>query len=254
MPARVAQISDAHVGASWTPVDPLDTLRAVTAAVRALPDPVDAVLVTGDLAADGLDEQYMAIGAVLDALGLPYFVLAGNHDDRPALRRRFPLSGFGDEPIAYEVGLPGLRVLMLDTTVPGEGAGALGAERLHWLTRELDAEPGAATLVAMHHPPVLSGVRDTDRYALAADDRGAVAEIVAARPHVCGIVSGHVHRTMVTSVGGAPALTIPSTYCQFALDAEVEHLTPVPGPVGFAVHTLVDGRLISHVQTLAVTA
>jgi 3',5'-cyclic AMP phosphodiesterase CpdA len=250
----VAQISDAHVGATWTAVDPLDTLRAVTAAVAALPDAVDAVLVTGDLAADGLDEQYAAIGELLDGLPAPYFVLAGNHDDRPALRRRFPLSGFGDEPIAYEVALPGLRVLMLDTTVPGQGAGALGAGRLDWLARELDAEPDTATLLAMHHPPVLSGIRDTDRYALAADDRVAVAEIVAARPHVCGIVAGHVHRTMVTSVGGAPALTIPSTYGQFALDAEVDRLTPVPGPVGFAVHTLVDGRLISHVQTLTDTA
>ncbi len=256
MAVRLVQITDPHVGAEWAAADPLGTLAAVLGAVRALPDRVDGLLVTGDLAAAGRDAEYAALASVLAECDLPLCVLPGNHDDRAGLRRHFPVGGDGEagDAIQYVAWFGALRVLMLDTTVPGQDAGALGALRLTWIEERLRAGPEDPTLLAMHHPPVLSGIHDTDRYALAATDRAAVAEIVAAHPQVCGIIAGHVHRTMIAGVGGRPVLTAPSTYCQFPLDAEVARLTPVPEPVGFAVHTLIDGRLVSHVQTLPVTA
>ena len=77
---------------------------------------------------------------------------------------------------------------------------------------------------------------------------------MADHPHVCGVIAGHVHRAMLAAVGGRPAMTIPSTYCQLRLDFEAPRLEMVPEPIGFAVHTLVGGRLVSHLQTLPVTA
>jgi hypothetical protein len=59
---------------------------------------------------------------------------------------------------------------------------------------------------------------------------------------------------MTTVLDGRPSMTVPSTYCQLLLDFEKPALGMVPEPVGFALHALVDGHLVSHVQTLPVTA
>ena len=256
MPAAplVVQLTDPHIGADWASADPLDTLRAVVAAVRALPDRPAAAFVTGDLANDGSDEQYVRLAPVLAELGMPVHVLPGNHDDRSALRRRFDVAGDGAQPIQYAIELDGLRVLMLDTVRPGEGAGELGPDRLAWIAAELAARSERPTLLAMHHPPFRCAVPDMDRYALAAADRAAIAGLVADHPHACGVIAGHVHRTMVAGVGGRPAMTIPSTYCQLPLDFTAPGLAPVAEPLAFGLHTLVDGRLVSHVQTLDRTA
>jgi 3',5'-cyclic-AMP phosphodiesterase len=253
--APILQLTDPHIGADWQPGDPLDTLRAVLDAVRALPQRPVAALLTGDLTADGSGEQYAALAALLSAeLEMPVHAIPGNHDDRTSLRAHFEVGGAGAEPIQYAVELGGLRLLMIDTTIPGEDSGELGRERLDWIEAALAARPEASTLLAMHHPPFLSGVRDMDRLALAAADREALTLLVADHPHVCGVVAGHVHRAMLTAVGGRPAMAIPSTYCQLRLDFEAPRLEMVPEPIGFALHTLVGGRLVSHIQTLPVTA
>lgn len=251
----ILQLTDPHIGADWEPRDPLDTLRDVLAAVGALPQRPLVALLTGDLTSDGDEADYARLAGLLDGeLGLPLHVLPGNHDDRAILRRHFDVGGEGAEPIQYAVELDGLRVLMLDTTIPGEDAGALGRSRLDWIVGALGARPEIPTLLAMHHPPFLTGVRDMDRLALAAADRDAVAELVSGHSQVRGVIAGHVHRAIAAAVGGRPAMTTPSTYCQLQLDFTTPRLEMVPEPIGFALHTLVEDRLVSHVQTLPVTA
>ena len=250
----LAQLTDLHVGASWCPADPLDTLATVIDAVRALPQPPQAVIVTGDLANEATDDQYARARAALDRLGVPYYVLAGNHDDRAALRRHFALPGGGDDAIQYVIELDGLQVLMLDTLRPGEDAGELGPWRLGWVATQLAAAPDTPTLLAMHHPPFLTGMVGMDGIALPRADRDGLAELVAAHPQVCGVVAGHVHRAIAAQLAGRCALTIPSTYAQLPLDLAATDLGMIAAPLAFALHTLVDGRLVSHVQTLAATA
>jgi 3',5'-cyclic AMP phosphodiesterase CpdA len=87
---------------------------------------------------------------------VPLYVLAGNHDDRGALHRHFGVPGADGEPVQYSADLGPLRLVVLDTTRPGEDAGELDAERLGWLDRELAAAPDLPTLLAMHHPPLRS--------------------------------------------------------------------------------------------------
>jgi 3',5'-cyclic-AMP phosphodiesterase len=213
-------------------------------------------LLTGDLTAGGDPEDYARLAALLrEELAVPLHVLPGNHDERAALRDHFDVGGQGAEPIQYPIELDGLRVLMLDTTIPGgESAGDLDGERLDWIERELAARPDLPTVLAMHHPPFLTGLPGMDRYALAAEARDSIARLVAAHPHVCGTIAGHVHKTMTTIVGGRPSMTAASTYCQLQLDFEKPSLAMVPEPVGFALHQLVEGRLVSYARTLPVTA
>jgi Icc protein len=253
MTAGVLQLTDPHVGADWRPAPPLDTLRAVIAAVRALSDRPQAVLVTGDLTNDGKAEQYAQLAAALAELELPLFVLAGNHDSRPALRAAFDVPGEGDAPIQYAIELDGLRVFMLDTQRSGEAGGELGPDRLAWLAGELGSRRHTPTLVAMHHPPIITGIEAMDAIGLPDADRAGLATVLEEHPQVIGVVAGHVHRTITGSIAGRPVVTIPSTYAQLMLDLTRSDLQMVDAPLGFGLHLIVAGRLVSHVETLSST-
>src|ERR1700760_247621 len=146
-PFLLAQISDPHIGASWDGVDPIAGLREVVAAVAALPDRPDAVLLSGDLTDNGGPAEYATVRELLAPIGAPVHAIAGNHDDRAALRAAFGLPGPDADPIQWAADLGPLRLVGLDTTIPGRAGGELDAERLAWLDAELSAAPRQPTLL-----------------------------------------------------------------------------------------------------------
>jgi 3',5'-cyclic-AMP phosphodiesterase len=219
--------------------------------VQALRPHPDAVLVTGDLAENAADAEYEQVLELLAPLEAPIHVLPGNHDDRAALRRHFDVPGAGDAPVQYSADLGPLRLVVIDTTVPGEDFGALGGERLAWLDAELAAAPELPTLLAMHHPPLATGIPPLDEIGLPEEDRRSLGAVVERHPQVRRIVAGHMHRPITSELAGRAVLAVPSTYMQARLDLLMEELLTVPDPAGFALHVLSDGELISHVQTVA---
>jgi hypothetical protein len=104
------------------------------------------------------------------------------------------------------------------------------------------------TLLALHHPPVTTGVPAWDRDGLPAPDQRALAAVLERHPQVQRLVAGHLHRTIAADLAGRAVLTVPSTYVQGRLDLEAQELALVDEPAGFAVHTLSEGRLHSHLQ------
>jgi Icc protein len=244
----LVQLSDPHIGAAWGHGDPATALAAAVGSVRALELDVDAVLVSGDLTEHGADAEYERVRELLAPLGAPLHVLAGNHDDRAALRRHFGLPGSDGEPVQYAADLGPLRLVALDSTVPGEDRGELDADRLAWLDAELAAAAGTPTVVALHHPPLLTGIAGLDAFALDADSRSALAEVVERHANVRRLVAGHVHRGVTGELAGRVVLAAPSTYLQARLDLRSEQLQFAPGPAAFAVHALLDGALVSHIQ------
>lgn len=145
-----------------------------------------------------------------------------------------------------------LRLVACDSIVPGSDAGALGAARLGWLDRTLGERPDSPTLLALHHPPVLTGIRSMDAIALAREDRVALEVLLGGHPQVQAVTCGHVHTAMSTSFAGRPLLICPSTNSAVELDLRPREVpfAERAQPLGFAVHLLVDGRLVSHVQPL----
>jgi 3',5'-cyclic-AMP phosphodiesterase len=244
----VTQVSDLHFGASWPAGDPAAVLARAVDAVNRMPDKPVAVLISGDLCDVATAANYELAREGLSRLEAPFYVLPGNHDDRALMRECFGLPGEGAEPIQYAVGLDGFRVIVLDTIVPNSDAGALDRGRLGWLEAELARAPEQPTLIAMHHPPLLTAVPVWDEIALAAADREALERLVAANPQVLGCVAGHLHRTVVSDLGGKPVLAIPSTYEQAKLDFRLTDFEMSNDPPAFAVHTVVEGRLVSHIQ------
>ncbi len=254
-PFMLVQLTDTHLGGTWGFGDPAAGLAMAVEAVRLLNREPDAVLITGDLANCGNDADYEKLRELLAPLGSPIYVVAGNHDDRAALRRHFDVpggeqSGGAQAPIQYAVDLGPLRLVVLDTTRPGEDAGELGADRLGWLDAELDAVPELPTLVAMHHPPLSVGIAQWDAIGLPAGDRDALGEVIGRHPQVRRLVAGHVHRAIASDLGGRAVLAVPSTYVQAKLDLGSDEIALVDEPPGFAVHVLVGGELISHIQTV----
>lgn len=247
-PFLIVQLSDPHIGADWADADPVGGLAAAVRSVRAMRPRPDALLVTGDLADGATDAQYEEVAELLSPLGAPAYVLPGNHDDRGALRRHFGLPGADAEPICYSVDLGPLRLVVLDSMLPGEDAGAFDREQIAWLEGALAASPGQPTLIAMHHPPLLTGIPAWDEIGLADTSRRWLAEVIQRRPQVRRIVAGHVHRTIAGELAGRSVLTVPSTYVQGRLDFGSRELQLSDEPAGFAVHAVFDGEMASHIQ------
>jgi 3',5'-cyclic-AMP phosphodiesterase len=247
-PFLLVQLSDPHIGATWGGGDTVALLRAAVESVRRLPDAPDAVLMSGDLAENAADGEYELVRELLAQVGAPVYVLPGNHDDRDTLRRHFDLPGALGMPVQYAVDLGPLRLVVVDSTRPGEDRGELDPGRLRWLDAELAGAPDRPTLIALHHPPVSTGVAAWDEIGLPAADRRALGDVLQRHPQVRRIVAGHVHRTMTAELVGRVVLAVPSTYVQTRLSFSSDEIETVAEPPGFAVHALLDGELASHVQ------
>ncbi len=153
--------------------------------------------------------------------------------------------------VTFTAGCGELRIVGLDSTIPGAIGGALGEDQLAWLERTLAAEPARPTLLALHHPPVMTGIRAMDSIALDAGDGDRLEELLAGHAQVRAVACGHVHTAMATVFAGRPLLICPATSSAVRLDLRPDDAIPFAtsaGPAGFAVHALVDGRLVSHVQ------
>ena len=253
----LAQISDLHIKPpgrlAYGKVDTAALLRAAVASLQRQEPRPDALLATGDLVDGGHAEEYALLQDILAPLGLPCFVVAGNHDEHFSLREAFQGPGFeyldqAGEFLQYAVDLGELRLLVLDTVVPGEGRGQLCGARLRWLDERL-TEDRRPTLVAMHHPPFHTGIDHMDDMGL--EGAGAFEAVIARHPHVERILCGHLHRSIQCRVGGTVASVCPSTAHQLALDLRPDARGAfVMEPPGYQLHLWAQGRLVSHTCTV----
>jgi Icc protein len=262
----VAQITDMHILAagqlfhspnratppgadpSWSRIDTAAHLARAVAALNALKPRPDVTLITGDLVEHGNADEYANLSALLAPLAMPYFLIPGNHDSRDGLREAF--AGHGYLPAAgflqYVVEDRPLRIVALDTHIPGADGGELCAERLRWLDDTLAAQPAKPTLVMMHHPPFASGIEHMDRSGLS--DPAAFAAVIARHPQVERILCGHLHRTIDRRFAGTVAGTCPATAHQLVLDLNPG--TPAEfifEPPGYQLHLWREGEgLVTH--------
>ena len=213
------------------------------------------MLLTGDLVAEGLPEEYARLREMLAPLPMPVHPIPGNHDSREALREAFadhPLvaATAADAFVHYVVELDGLRVAMCDTKVDGSQGGAMDGPRLTWLDSVLSGAGGTPTIVALHHPPFETGIAAMD--AIGLDGAADLAALLARHPPVSLVVCAHVHRTVMATCGGHPVFLCPSTSLAITLDLRPgAQGTLIREPPAFALHVVRDGgEIVTHVQPL----
>ena len=251
-PTLLLQLSDLHLCEQQGEAD-VRLARAVAAARELQPRAV-ALLLSGDIADEPTAAVYERAQRTIAPLRLPIHAIPGNHDDRDLLAMTFAgresASGAPVHVLAY---VGALRLVGCDTTVPGSAAGALGATQMQWLAQALSNEPARPTLLALHHPPFATGVRGMDAIGLDTADARRLETLLEANPQVLAVTCGHVHRTATSQIAGRPVTICPSTNSTLRLDLRAEDGLPLrfdEQPVGFAVHVLSEGRLVSHVQAL----
>jgi Icc protein len=264
----VAQITDLHIVApgklfhsprraipaadpGWSHIDTAQCLARAVATLNGLAPLPDVAVITGDLTEHGAAEEYANLRGLLAKLRMPVYLIPGNHDSRDGLRTAFAADGYFPETgfLHYAVEDYPLRIVALDTHIPGDGGGELCAERLAWLDATLAARPGQPTLILMHHPPFATAIEHMDRAGLR--DPAAFAAVVARHPQVERILCGHLHRTIHTRFAGTIAGTAPSAAHQLQLDIN-------PGgpaqfnfePPGYQLHLWRDGYLITHTAVI----
>jgi 3',5'-cyclic AMP phosphodiesterase CpdA len=251
----IAQITDLHAGRRVEmPGGALDTFESLERAVahlNALRPAPDVVLATGDLSHDTGPGDYARLKAALAPLAMPLYVIPGNHDDPANLLAAFASDGYlpaAGRFLHYVVEGHPLRLVALDTTLPGEEAGALCAERLAWLKARLEEAPGQPTLVFMHHPPFETGIPFFDR--IGCRGGAAMGAIVARHPQVEAVLCGHVHRAIALRWHGTVVQVTPSTGYQYPLELrEAEPIGPVLEPPACRICVWTPGvGLVSHLS------
>lgn len=253
----LAQVSDMHIKAggklSYRVVDTEAALARCVAHILKLPQVPDAILFTGDLTDFGRADEYANLARLLEPLAMPYFLMAGNHDDAEVMRAAFPSHAYLKQragKLDYAIdGFP-VRILALDSTVPRESGGALSTAQLEWLDGVLGRVPKRPTIVALHHPPFWTGIGHMDDIGFA--NPGALEAVIARHPQVERVISGHLHRTIVRRFGGTVASTSPSPAHQVALDlADDADSRFVMEPPGFQLHLWREGAgLVSHTAAI----
>jgi Icc protein len=220
----IAQITDLHVRPRGLPANRvvetnMMTERAIDAVIALRPRP-DVVLITGDLTDCGLVEEYEQLKRMLRRLDLPFFVIPGNHDRRENLRRVLAdYRGVTEDPefVQFVVDDYPVRLIGLDTLVPGKGEGALCTRRLAFLERALAHEREKPTVIFMHHPPFDCGIQHMDRIRLL-EGSERFAEIVRPCRNVERILCGHHHRAIEARFAGTIASISPSVAHQVVFD------------------------------------
>ena len=220
----VVHLSDTHFladrQAQFGRVDTDRALRRALARLQAEIDRADLVVITGDVADLGEPDAYDRVARLVEpavaGLDAELLWVMGNHDERTAFSARL-LGAETAESLDRVLMIGGLRVIALDSTVPGYHHGELTDAQLGWLSDVL-AEPAPdGTLLALHHPPLPTRVKLMGLVELRAAHR--LAEVIT-DTDVRAILAGHLHYSTFGTFAGVP-VSVAAASC-YTID-------PLPG-------------------------
>ncbi|MFD5971603.1 metallophosphoesterase [Streptomyces bacillaris] len=242
----LAQISDLHLDGSERA-----TRRATRTMeyLRALPRPVDALLVTGDIADHGTEAEYEEAARIL-AAPFPVLPCPGNHDARPAYRKALLGEAPAEGPVNRVHRIAGTAILMCDSTIPGRDEGRLDTETLAWIDATLTALPeGVPALIAFHQPPVELHHPLPDACRL--EEPEHLAALLAAHPRAVAVLTGHAHTAAASTFAGRPLIVGPAVTWTLRMPWEGDRPADRDQPPGLAFHVLgEDRRLTTHFRTV----
>lgn len=250
----IAHLSDPHLLAGRLQYGAVDTeagLRLALDRLAAVDPPPQALVFTGDLADKAEPAAYARLREIVEpaaaAMGAEVVWVMGNHDERAD----YALGLFGSDdggPQDRVHVIDGLRIISLDSSVPGYHHGELTDEQLAWLAGVLATPAEHGTLLALHHPPLpLPMLRAAELIELLDQDRLAA---VLEGSDVRGILAGHLHFSTYSIFAGIP-VSVASASCYTSDPAPVDRfVSGVDGGQAFTmVHAYAD-RLVHTIVPL----
>jgi len=255
----VAHLSDPHLLAGGAlQYGHVDTEARLTAALERLgrlePAP-QALVFTGDLADKAEPKAYLRLRELVEstaeAIGAQVIWVMGNHDERAAYSRHL-FDVESEEPQDRVHDVAGLRIVSLDSTVPGWHHGELRPAQLDWLAEVLATPAPHGTVLAMHHPPIpVPMMRIAEIIELR--DQQPLADLVEGSD-VRAIIGGHFHFTSYSTFAGVPVSVASATCYTSELAPNQRLLSAVDAHQSFTmVHVYAD-RVVHSVVPISDSA
>jgi len=173
----------------------------------------EAIVFTGDLADAGDPQAYTRLRDLVEPaaakLGAKVIWVMGNHDSRPEFRAGLLDAEPTQESVDMVHDIDGLRIIALDSTVPGHHHGEITDEQIDWLRDVLATPAPHGTLLTLHHPPVPSPLELLASVELRDQSR---LEDVLRGTDVRGILGGHLHYSTTCTFAGIP-VSVASATC-----------------------------------------
>ncbi|TAJ47138.1 MAG: phosphodiesterase [Herbiconiux sp.] len=248
----IIHISDTHFLADRKPLyGAVDTDATLTRALRQLEASgirPEALVFTGDIADLGESDAYQRIRGIVEPaaerLGARVLWVMGNHDDRSRLREQLLDEPAATSPVVASIRLGGLRVIALDSSVPGFHHGELSSEQLQWLRAELAVPAPEGTIVALHHPPIPTSIPLMPVLEL---QRQHELEAVIEGTDVRAILGGHLHYSTNSMFAGVPVSVAAATCYTMDATAPRGELRGLGGGQSFTIVQVYGDRIVHSI-------
>ena len=205
----------------------------------------DALILTGDVADRGEADAYRRIRGIIETAAAQWEAkiiwVMGNHDQRGAFRSvllgedqsgglaESVVQGDADlgaatrapvdqGPVDQVLDLDGLRIIALDTSVPGYHHGEVTDAQLEWLRAVLSTPARHGSILALHHPPIPTPLPLMSVLELQEQPRLAA---VLAGSDVRAILGGHLHYATQGLFAGIP-VSVAAATC-YTMDVSTAH-------------------------------
>ena len=249
----IAHISDTHFLAGgallYGSVETEENLRQALGQLERSGIRPEALVFTGDLADLGEPDAYQRLRAIVEPaaarLGAEVVWVMGNHDERLQYSSGlFDIEGTeAPQDRVHDIG--GLRIISLDTTVPGFHHGELTDGQLEWLADVLKVPAPHGTLIALHHPPVPTPLLwAMEMLELEAQDRFAA---VVAGTDVRAILGGHLHFSTHSTFAGVPVAVAAATCYTLALTEKDRLLSGIDSGQSFNIVHVYEDRIVHSI-------
>lgn len=246
----LVQITDTHIlppgELLYGQVDTAIHLRDRVEEINRIRPVPDVVMITGDLVENPSLASYEHFKELIKTVSMPVYVIPGNHDD-PAMMVEY----FADTPYfpashltcQYTVDDFEFRILGLNSYFAGSELPEYDGLRLEWLRTELQKSE-KPTLIAIHHPPMKTGIEFIDMGG--SEWFSPLASLLAEHPQVHLVICGHCHTDLIGRIGNVPVYMAGSTAHQLVAARGVD-IAPSfdTGSIPPVLHHFLDGSFLS---------
>lgn len=263
---RLLHLSDTHISATGPDEDDVDAVGSLERMLhdcRHVPG-LDVIVVSGDIADDGSAAGCVAVrdrvGRFAHSRGIPHVYSTGNHDSRAGFKQalgsghlnadgsqRGVLLNESAETRAAVSHVGELRIVTLDSLVPGETHGIIDGDQLTRLAELLARPASGGTILVFHHPPLsvpsLPYVKDVVLRNI--DDLAGVIS----GGDVRAILAGHLHFQLSGSLAGVPVRVTPGVVTRIDTTAAPQLVRGVLGASGTVIDVDEAGNLNCYLLT-----